>query len=1199
MKRVTTRVVIDIATGRVEERDFYAYAGPWALATNIFALTQGAFRFYEDGAEDTSTPSGAQSANITRYAAANTSFQLRVRMDETGAGSIAGATTDDYQLQVSKNGGAFANVTAASSNVRGFNSASLTDGNATTQRLTGGAGTFAGKISEDGLVDNHQIAANGNAEFLYSLEIVAADVADADTLDFRVLLNGATTNVTYSVTPRVTVSKVSPAPSQSAGVVPAKRLAFSAAILAAATVGNLLTSTLAPEPVVDPVYTATQTTLIVGKGSAPRFNVVNLLGTTLAESQGPAQDPFTPVAWRNPLPPRGQILVSINTVTGEYPEPPAPPSDPPFSQQRWPNPALRPGRILVSINTVTSDYPAPPPPASGDPFVQSNWPNPKVRPRPALTWLQGDIIHQLIPYRATDTGDPATVLPPRAVRRLLKTVAPNLLATTLSGPVVNPEQRNHHWPNPRLKSAPARTWTQSLQQGTLNPATQPDPIRPINWPNPTRRGASPRTDALNLLESTLAPAAPVQDPFRQTNWRNPQRRAVATPVDRLQNLTISLPVAPVVNPEIRNADWPVPQRKRGAALSWTYPRPLVLPVPPVVNPEIRNHHWPVPLRKRVTALSWIHSRVAYYPDTPVSLAPDLSTVTLLVETQFVSGTWTAITDDIVEPVGLRLSYGVDGNGPTDCVASTGECGFALRNDADNSGGTLGWYSPVHVSKRTGWTFGIPLRVSFYGVGMNVISLSRSGSVATVNTSGVHGRVTGEYVYIGGADQSEYNGVFQVTVTGSATFTYEVSGSPATPATGTIASHPAYVKFRGKIREIVPDAGLYRERRVYVTAYDGIRDLVEADTRDVSLQVEKTESELITAVLDALESESQPIDRDIDSGIDTYPYAFDKVGSGTRALAVLKDVVQSAYGLAFVKGDGTFVYRNRHNRAAGTSNYTFTNAMRELVVPSSLDKVFNRVRVTIHPKTISATATDELYSLPTDTSIEIPTGQTREVWTEYTDPTDRHTYIGGADVVTTLVGGTHYSANTAADGSGSDVTGSMTATLSAFASTGKWSLTNTSAATAYIRTLKVIGKAVRDPGQQTLEAFTSQPYGDRPVDIDMPYQDDSEIGRNAALWIQAQYRSLEQQIETMGYTANVAQALLEQALEREPGDLVTVTETVTGIATVAVVIHSVRIEVKNKTLIDVRWGLAPAAPFRVWQLGVAGSSELGETTTLGF
>lgn len=65
----------------------------------------------------------------------------------------------------------------------------------------------------------------------------------------------------------------------------------------------------------------------------------------------------------------------------------------------------------------------------------------------------------------------------------------------------------------------------------------------------------------------------------------------------------------------------------------------------------------------------------------------------------------------------------------------------------------------------------------------VSSITRSGSTATCTTGSAHNRATGDYAYISGANQTEYNGLVQVTVTSSTVFTYTVSGTPATPATG--------------------------------------------------------------------------------------------------------------------------------------------------------------------------------------------------------------------------------------------------------------------------------------------------------------------------------------------------------------------------------------------------------------------------------
>ena len=60
-------------------------------------------------------------------------------------------------------------------------------------------------------------------------------------------------------------------------------------------------------------------------------------------------------------------------------------------------------------------------------------------------------------------------------------------------------------------------------------------------------------------------------------------------------------------------------------------------------------------------------------------------------------------------------------------------------------------------------------------------ITRSGSTATVTTVGDHHLVSGLHVAVDGAAQPEYNGIQVITVTGDTTFTYSVSGSPATPA----------------------------------------------------------------------------------------------------------------------------------------------------------------------------------------------------------------------------------------------------------------------------------------------------------------------------------------------------------------------------------------------------------------------------------
>lgn len=578
------------------------------------------------------------------------------------------------------------------------------------------------------------------------------------------------------------------------------------------------------------------------------------------------------------------------------------------------------------------------------------------------------------------------------------------------------------------------------------------------------------------------------------------------------------------------------------------------------------------------------------------------TPTLRVEIQFTTGIWAHVTADVRAAPGIHVRYGINGNGPTDCVAETGECTLSLRNDAGNSGGLVGYYSPLHANVRSGWTYGIPMQVVFShpdDVAISVSSITRSGTTATVTTASAHGRATNDYMTIAGADQADYNGTWKITVTGGSTFTFTVLVSATTPATGTMTARRAYVKHRGKVRMIDPDPGAYGPQNVQIVSYDGMRDLGETVLREVGLQTNASESVCLTAVLDALPANSQPVARSIDTGVDTYPYAFDDLQGGVQTLGVIQDIAVSSYMLIFMKGDGTFIAQARDTRALSASAYTFNNVMHGLRVPSDLANVYNLVRITISKRTISAAATEELYTMPTGASLEIPSNATITPFTDYSDPDDRQVAIGGSNVVTALVSGTHYAANSAADGSGSDLSASITASLTAWASTAKWTLTNTAAQTAYIRTLKVVGKALRRPGPQVFESKSTQSYGTRPLELELKYQSDGRVAQSYAEYLENQYRTFSNQVGELELLGNYSTDFLTQVLAREPGDVITVTEAQTGLSLIDAVIHSVELDIVAGPIVRCRWGLARAAVFQPWLAGTVGRSEAGTTTIPGF
>jgi hypothetical protein len=96
------------------------------------------------------------------------------------------------------------------------------------------------------------------------------------------------------------------------------------------------------------------------------------------------------------------------------------------------------------------------------------------------------------------------------------------------------------------------------------------------------------------------------------------------------------------------------------------------------------------------------------------------------------------------------------------------------------------------------------RVLLYATTGASVTITRSGATATVAHT-AHGYITGRKVVILGANQGEYNGLKTITVVNANEYTFTVSGSPTTPATGTITSHRGILDADTNGSGIVQDA----------------------------------------------------------------------------------------------------------------------------------------------------------------------------------------------------------------------------------------------------------------------------------------------------------------------------------------------------------------------------------------------------------
>ena len=113
------------------------------------------------------------------------------------------------------------------------------------------------------------------------------------------------------------------------------------------------------------------------------------------------------------------------------------------------------------------------------------------------------------------------------------------------------------------------------------------------------------------------------------------------------------------------------------------------------------------------------------------------TTTVQIELSGRNNGWTDISADSLSP--LRISYGIQGGGPQDRMASSGTLQLQLDNSAAGSGGLVGYYSPGNSNARIGWTLGIRVRVTLTDPATSIGTVKFLGSIITIlPTAGVYG-----------------------------------------------------------------------------------------------------------------------------------------------------------------------------------------------------------------------------------------------------------------------------------------------------------------------------------------------------------------------------------------------------------------------------------------------------------------------------
>lgn len=136
-------------------------------------------------------------------------------------------------------------------------------------------------------------------------------------------------------------------------------------------------------------------------------------------------------------------------------------------------------------------------------------------------------------------------------------------------------------------------------------------------------------------------------------------------------------------------------------------------------------------------------------------------------------------------------------------------------------------------------------------GVSISSLTRTGGRAEAISVG-HPFESGQYVTVLGANQPEYNGTFQIVKASANQFNYTISGSPASPATGTITASGASESQRSSL--IRAQLSTDHVERGFFTYYSGDqcdinldantggRDFMLIGARQVDIRVKSTDQQ---------------------------------------------------------------------------------------------------------------------------------------------------------------------------------------------------------------------------------------------------------------------------------------------------------------------------------------------------------------------
>lgn len=222
-------------------------------------------------------------------------------------------------------------------------------------------------------------------------------------------------------------------------------------------------------------------------------------------------------------------------------------------------------------------------------------------------------------------------------------------------------------------------------------------------------------------------------------------------------------------------------------------------------------------------------------------------------------------------------------------------------------------------------------------------------------------------------------------------------------------------------------------------------------------------------------------RGIGTGTDTVDYWWLKE---TKAGDAINDLVESEFGLFWFGADGVANFVGRHGLYAQASEATLTQDkfLRNMALRQT-DAMRNTFYIKAYPKVLQLVAV--LWKLGNKPLIKA--GESVTYWPEWKYENRKVAARALVDPVST----TDYTANSASNGSGSDLTSSLTVRAVVQGETGEVVITNAGAVDLYVTFLQLRGVAIDTPNIANVQEADSDSvaqFGPQELSLDLKWQD---------------------------------------------------------------------------------------------------------------